>query len=141
MMSEDCGIADRKNSYIRTESAVDTKYSMVALTPTVTAVQTHYMAEVPVAHEVEIQSMSQLPVMETVSKEVHEQTFFKPALRLVSTTTLPYVHVSTSQEYLAVLTVFIAMARSPRLPLIKMSRLRLLLPLSRLQRSQLRLLR
>jgi len=77
-----------RNSYIRTESAVDTKYSMVALTPTVTAVQTHYMAEVPVAHEVEIQSMSQLPVMETVSKQVLEQTFFKPALRLVSTTTL-----------------------------------------------------
>jgi len=56
------------------------------------------MAEVPVAHEVEIQSMSQLPVMETVSKQVHEETFFKPALRLVSTTTLAYVYVSVSQN-------------------------------------------
>jgi len=46
------------------------------------------MAEVPVAHEVEIQSLSQLPVMETVSELKTAHTFFKPALRVVSTTTL-----------------------------------------------------
>jgi len=85
----DMGVTtDKKNSYKLSESAVDTQYSRVPLTESVRAVETHYMAEVPVAHEVEIQSLSQLPVVETVSKQIAKHTYFKPALRLVSTTTL-----------------------------------------------------